>query len=349
MLGDISPLKERIHGANCITLAFSNVLKYKQYKNYKYIWKQCGMNYIKKTNNAGYLNAKFLSITEELMLGDPIYANFVEHDSAEEMILSIKSYIDKGEPVIVFVDTFELSYHMCYKDKHAKHCLIITGYEGNTFNFVDDFYQIQDVISFETLKKSTVLRLDHDITHGIITVEIKNKLMDSKEVILSTIATNNMALEGELNIDSKVGDIEVVHKGLNGIQAFIEEYASYAMNNEFLTEDTFDDLYTILSRISNTRYLYSSFLSREKQEFSSELFNSLFEGYFHSGQEWKVCSNMMIKAAKAKPHKKIELFNRMIKKLHSINDLEFELLDKSKRFVEITKREVNEVLENGVK
>lgn len=349
MLSDISPLKERIYGANCITLAFSNVLKYKNYENYIYIWKQCGMNYVKEKNRPGYLNAKFMSITDELMLGDHIDANFVEHDTAEEMVRSIKTYIDKGEPVIVFVDTFELNYHMFYKDKHAKHCVIITGYEDNTFNFVDDFYQVKSVLTFETLKAATILRLDHDIIHGIITVAIKKELTDPKSAIISTIEKNNTALQGMVDIHIDKNKLEKICNGVKGIESFIAEYTSYVHEPERLSEKTFDDLYTILSRVSNTRYLYSYFLSRGKQEFEMESYNRLCDGYFQVGQEWKVCSNMMIKAAKAKPEKRVELFNRMIKKLHSIKEMELEQLELSKKFLDYIHREVNEVLENGVK
>ncbi|WP_438432805.1 BtrH N-terminal domain-containing protein [Gorillibacterium sp. sgz500922] len=53
----------------------------------------------------------------------------------------LKQRIDEGEPVIVVVNLFEMSYHRAYQRQHGVHAVVVTGYDEDrkTFSLFDKY------------------------------------------------------------------------------------------------------------------------------------------------------------------------------------------------------------------
>lgn len=325
MLKELNPI-DRFTGANCLHLSIGNMIRYKGYNNFKGVWKQCALYYLKESGTKiGDLKGWYMSIEDDLKIDNIDYV-CVSVDNYEDLLNQINAQLLLEEPVLLFVDTYHLPDNIHYNKNHHLHTIIITYSENDLYTYVDDGYGYIGKISKNSLISAAQrIYFSPKIPFLYSTINVKNEKPKIKE--LHSIIENN------LNILNGVGNQELFDRenqnnseiviGIDSINSFIEDLEIFLQNNpNNISEDVFLFLYNILLSVSTTRYRYADFLHYHPHiNYSNE--SILIEIYKELGQDWRVSSNMVLKGM----HKKdIEMLFRTINKLKYICSKEHEAL-----------------------
>lgn len=328
---------DRTPGEDCFTLALGNILKHKGFSKYLTIWKQCGLSYLKKSNeDFGSISPKYLSIKEELKLIHNI--ELQDNSSADFNIIcnDILFHLKNGEPVIAYIDVHNFSSHSSFKKRHLMHCITLINYCNNNFTFLDDHHRIHDTIDQNSLKNAMNLNWFYESeTYNISSVDCRYALQEITETNLIRTIRNNLNILNGSHIDNHYKEVlpndSKCYFGINSVNYLIEDCNNYLLNNEFISTEVIDILYDGLSGVANSRYLYCEFL-KEGVKFYAEL-SSFIDKYIECAQYWKVASNMLLKSKNLEAYERTSIFMRMVNKLNEVFQLEKEALSLSESFI----------------
>jgi len=320
MLKELTPLASHSNGVDCRHLSVFNLLNYKQYSHFESVWKQCGLFYTKPTDDApGLLRSKYLNIEEEMHLVHNIDAFSLKTIDSQGFINDCLKSIKHNDPIIVYVDTYYLKGNFYFQKKHMLHTVILADVEDDIFTLVDDtFYQIYQLEKTDFLKTANIKR-DDKYVYNYLTFSLKNAkdILETKD-FLKVINQNKIYLSGDLK-EEQLQKLSNLHRdypvkitGMNAITQFVKDYKYFETEQE-ISQEIYYSLYLSLMELANYHYRYFSFLKfcKLKDPDIDELLDLLED----MSQEWRVSSNMMLKAMYKND---LNLFKRMLRKVENI-------------------------------
>ena len=209
-----------------------------------------------KDIDIGYINVQYINYIdlENLFLNNHIQPH---HESYQEDLVSqIKSKIDMGNPVIVWLDSFYQPYIMdTFQKQHIQHTCTIYGYNSSEQLFYvvdhiskDSLSYSHQTISFIDLQKACVKYLEHfptsDANKLLITFEkTKNEVLREK-ITLEEKGKNYLEFL-QKNKDVVLHGMEILHEFINEIRTVIEDRTVFLSYYQSMME--------IINVIANTK------------------------------------------------------------------------------------------------
>lgn len=320
--------KNPLPGENCYIMALNNILDYKGFSKFLSLWKICGLFYDANPGHAiGILSPRDLSIQEEMRLIHGVELYTLSSDDVDEVISNVIRIIEDNEPVLVFVDAYELPYHLCYHKNHVKHCITLLDYRNDGFLFLDDHHQVKSELSHGILKAA--MCLDHESInnkHGSFKarwIYCENASKDmNRENFLRVVRHNTSLLSGSDGVLDYVPDFHE-QSGLDSISVLLEDLDAIDRSPRDLYAEELQGIHHYINFVANSRYLYCEFL-KEGILYHHNV-QHLIEKYSLSGQSWKIISNMALKMIYATD--RAAMFNRLMNKFREAQSYEQEALN----------------------
>lgn len=317
-LCDLEPLSGSI-GADCRHTTVFNVLKFKGFRNFNEVWKQCGLIYTKKSQTeAGVLRGKFMDFVDELNWIHRIKIIPFFTKDRNEFLEGIKYQLDNEEPVLLHVDSYNLVGNQFYKLKSMIHMITLINYKGGMFTYIDETYLKKETITEEELSAAAWVNRNFEDQYNYFILCL-NKAKFAADVTdgYNVINRNKLYIEGTVREEHILSLKELyrhqpyVWVGKEAIEKFMDDYRGtiYNLNND--NQINFDNIYLSLLDVSVSHYRFASFLKNiDKNNTFKELVQILEE----IAQEWKIASNMMIKAIYKKD---LGMIDRIVKKVEN--------------------------------
>ncbi|NEW05643.1 BtrH N-terminal domain-containing protein [Paenibacillus sp. SYP-B3998] len=333
------PRINRHPGENCYTLAVSNILDYKKLEHYLSVWKQCGFIYQSDDiNEIGIFIPRYLPLEEEVRLIDQIALTTYRSNETEAFINQLHAILDTGEPVITFVDNFELRYNSGYMSNHSFHCITILAYDEESYTFIDDYYQVKDKIIkeefYRAIDLSPFLSYSENQRHGLAWIDCQHfsKIIE-RTSLFEVLQLNNNNLAGNDQGTSFVYASEQadVRSGIQNIEHFIQKYHAYMNEHGNLPSQYLDSFYYSFVSMANNRYLYAEFLQRGVH--LADEIDALMNMYKEVAQSWKVAANMLLKSRHLKNDSQSKMLERMINKISTLQQEEQDALTFSSKII----------------
>ncbi|WP_028595945.1 hypothetical protein [Paenibacillus assamensis] len=321
MLENMSVRSQKALGEDCYTLAINNILDHKGYKGFLSLWKHIGLFYVNNRNDQiGTLLPKHYSSKEELHLINNIIINVEASTDFDDFVQKIFYLLSINEPVVVYVDTFHFNKNINYSKIHMEHCITLIAHSDEYFVFLDDHYQIKDKIHINDLKEA--VNISHFLDHTNEPYNCELEWLDcsrankniTHDQFFHVINDNCTFLDGRIPNNNAFDPTLYKLFGIKSIHSFISDLEAHRINeNDDLAGETFSQLYTALSEVANSRYLYSEFL-KEGKNFHDDI-STLVEEINLCAQTWKVAANMALKGIYLPQSSRVLMFNRTLNKL----------------------------------
>jgi hypothetical protein len=306
----------RQSGYNCRHLTINTILNFFEYPCTSSIWKQCGLNYIKKNGDIiGELFSNYLDWTEEISWLSGLNIVQINNDDDLLFISSLKNILIDGYPIILNVDLFFMENSIYYEQKHAFHYITLIEIIDEECLILDDTYNFKGKISINSLLRCVKSEEFNIFNNGYYLVQNHIKILDKKD--LSEII--------QLNVNHLKGNAQ--HTGIISVEIFNNELKLIDKNQ--YSYKLCQDIYTSLSRISSSRFAYSNFLFGFNNLHDDV--RELAETYFELSQKWQVGANMILKGT---VKNREDYFQRMINKLDEISTMEQQCLSLSESFLD---------------
>ncbi|MBU5265920.1 BtrH N-terminal domain-containing protein [Virgibacillus proomii] len=324
-------INQKTTGLDCANLAINSLLDYKGYKYYSTLWKQCGLMYIKtKGDSFGQIKGNYMKMEEEFWLVNGVTVKTCRQENPNLLSKEICDFLKKDEPIIVYVDVFELPYNKYYKKMHGSHCVTIIDQQDKSFTIIDNVFRYTGQLSFEHLLNALNISLTENSTTSLeyTYFSLLNAKIPKKEEMFEVVNKNNRFLRGNINkeeyerikLDNKINEIEV---GLNSINLLMESLKK----NMGIRESKEKEWYKIhrdLSNIANLHYSYSYFLEYLAKDVPD--FEKIQKRYYNLAKNWNMASNLALKAS---INFQESLLDRLIKKLTLIRQKEEDVIENS--------------------
>ncbi|WDF48891.1 BtrH N-terminal domain-containing protein [Paenibacillus sp. KACC 21273] len=338
---NMQPRPEPKDGEDCFTLCVSSILAYQNVPEFCSVWKQCGIVYTEpKEGGQGRLSPIYMATENDLQWIHGIKLQIYRKNDKTAVVQHIKQLLIQGEPVIVWLDVFDMKYNSLYQLHHFAHCLLLVGYADERFEFIDEFYHLKDTIDEKTLINALDLRQTEMIEEG--THYVYNVVDSTQATIEVTEKDIHDVIQMNLNVmQSKYlhmittdhgQPVSNAYTGLQALDRYIDHIHNCLSDITVLTDEYVEQMYQDLSRMSNNRYLFTYFL---EQGISYDLsLKRLIEKYQYVAQRWKLVSNMALKSQYVEGEKRQQMVERIWSKLQSILQLEQELVEYNQLMIE---------------
>lgn len=344
---NIQPRPEPQEGEDCFTLCVSSILAYYKIPDFCSVWKQSGIVYTEQgTENRGRISPIYMATEKDLQHIHHIHLHIYRTNDRSEVISHIKQLLIQGQPVIVWLDVFDMKYNSLYQLRHFAHCLLLVGYTEGQFEFIDEFYHLKDTIDEQTLINALDLSQTEMIeegTHYVYNVvDSTQAIMDVQEHdIYNVIQMNLTVMESQYSnaITTDHGQPLVnAYTGLQALERYMDQIRYCSANITLLTDEYVEQMYQDLSRMSNNRYLFTYFL--QQGLIYNPLIETLIHKYRYVAQRWKLVSNMALKSQYVEGEKRQQMLTRILHKLEDIRPLENELVEMSHMILEKNEQEI---------
>jgi len=333
---NMQPRPEPYEGEDCFTLCVSSILAYHHIPDFCSVWKQCGIIYTEQgEEKSGRISPIYMSTEKDLHHIHHIQLQVYRTNDQHEVVSHIKQLLAQGEPVIVWLDVFDMKYNSLYQLRHFAHCLLLVGYTEGTFEFIDEFYHLKDTIDEQTLINALDLRQTEMIEEGTYyvynVVDSTQAMMDVQEndiydVIQMNLSVMESQYSSEVTTDHGQPLINA-STGLTALDKYVDHIRASAIDVHVLTDDYVEQMYQDLSRMSNNRYLFTYFL--QQGVIYNPAIEKLIHKYQYVAQRWKLISNMALKSQYAEGIKRQQMLTRIVHKLEDIRLSERELVELS--------------------
>lgn len=306
----------RQSGYNCRHLTINTILNFFEYPYTSSIWKQCGLNYVRKNGDIiGELSPNYLDWTEEISWLSGLDLVQISNEDDLLFISTLQNILIEGYPIILNVDLFYMENSIYYEQKHAYHYITLIEIIDEECLILDDTYNFKGKISISSLLKCVKSENFNIYNNGYYIVQNYIKNLD-KEDLYEIIKLNVTHLKGNAQ-----------HTGIISVGIFNKELKS--IDKSQYSYELYQDIYTSLSRISSSRFAYSNFLSGFNNLHDDV--GELAETYFELSQKWQVGANMVLKGTVKNSE---DYFQRMINKLDEISTMEQQCLSLSESFLD---------------
>ncbi|MDN4618082.1 BtrH N-terminal domain-containing protein [Paenibacillus sp. PsM32] len=338
---NMQPRPEPKDGEDCFTLCVSSILAYQNVPEFCSVWKQCGIVYTEpKEEVQGRLSPIYMATENDLQWIHRIKLQIYRENNKTAVVQHIKQLLIQGEPVIVWLDVFDMKYNSLYQLRHFAHCLLLVEYADEQFEFIDEFYHLKNTIDEQTLINALDLRQTEMIEEG--THYVYNVVDSTQATIEVTEKDIHDVIQMNLNVmQSKYlhmittdhgQPVSNAYTGLQALDRYIDHIHNCLSDINMLTDEYVEQMYQDLSRMSNNRYLFTYFL---EQGISYDLsLERLIEKYQYVAQRWKLVSNMALKSQYVEGEKRQQMVERIWSKLQSIRQLEQELVEYNQLIIE---------------
>lgn len=338
---NMQPRPEPKDGEDCFTLCVSSILAYHNVPEFCSVWKQCGIVYTEQGKvGQGRLSPIYMATENDLQWIHRIKLQIYRENDQTTVVEHIKTLLMQGEPVIVWLDVFDMKYNSLYQLHHFAHCLLLVGYADQKFEFIDEFYHLKESIDEQTLIDALDLRQTEMIEEG--THYVYN-VVDSSQAttavteadIYDVIQMNLSVMQGQHSqtITTDHGQPLInAYTGLQALDQYLNHIGECLSDITMLTDEYVERMYQDLSRISNNRYLFTYFLEQGVSYHSS--LEQLIQMYQYVAQRWKLVSNMALKSQYAEGEKRQQMVERIWHKLQNIRQLEQEIVEYNQLIIE---------------
>lgn len=320
MLKELKPLDDYI-GVDCRHKSVLNVLKFKELYNFEYVWKQSGIFYNKYSQNEpGIIKGKYMKLQDELEMINNIHASSFKTKSKKELLHGLKATLSLQEPIILYVDTFNFVKNPYYQNKKMLHTITLTNYENGKFSYVDDtFFDTNQLSEEELVEAAWVTRADEgmyyyltiSILEAYLNLGIKDYLYVIDKNTRYMVGRLSEAEKSELQLrQSTIKRYPTTVVGIEAINNFISDYNELLQREDVIPDKIYNMTYLTMMELSNCHFRYAEFLKPGID--LEEVFMELVELLQDAAQDWKISSNMMIKAMYKKDN---SMFHRMLGKV----------------------------------
>lgn len=349
---NMQPREQPKDGEDCFTLCISSILAYKGYSNFCSVWKQCGMIYTEQDDSkSGKLSPGYMATENDLDLIHQIKLRIFRENDQTKVVNHIKQLLQQGEPVIVWLDVFDMKYNSLYQLRHFAHCLLLSGYANEKFEYIDEFYHLKDSIEEQTLIQALDLSQTAMIEEGtryvynVVDSNEAKTIIDQEDIhriIQMNIDVMNNTYLSQITSDhgKPLANAEM---GLIALDRYLANIAYCVADMDLLTDHFVEQMYENLSEMSNNRYLFTYFL--EQGTANNPLLAELIQKYRYTAQRWKLASNMALKSQYVDGEKRQLMLERILRKLEDIRQLEYELVETSEWIIKQKQIEVE--MEHG--
>ncbi|MED1784015.1 BtrH N-terminal domain-containing protein [Brevibacillus fortis] len=339
-LNEIQPSKHP--NLDCIGASIYTVLKYLNFSALETAWKQCGAIYL-KTENAPYgdLNGQYMRTVAELHWIHNVRVEGRAEPEDDLFLAHIQERLEREVPTIVLCNMAELPYNPYYQDLPEMHSIIVTGREGNQLLIVDDYYRYKGLLPIEQfLQASNSSYRDagtgewYPLHNRSFELVLSESLHPTPDQLLEAVRSNLSVLEGRLEISQIKQDLDVpddvnVEVGLKSLDPFLKDVEAFLASGVEITDDHLDILNHSLISMAQTRAMYANVLHAISEKY--ENFADLAEAYHSIGHQWKITTNMILKAFDSN---RSDMVHRVLQKISSIKTQEFEAVVKTRELLE---------------
>lgn len=331
---NMQPRSEPKEGEDCFTLCVSSILAYHKVPDFCSVWKQCGLVYTEQgTEDTARISPIYRATEKDLQHIHHIYLQIYRTDDQSSVVSHIKQLLLQGEPVIVWLDVFDMKYNSLYQLRHFAHCLLLVGYADGQFKFIDEFYHLKDTIDEQTLINALDLTQTEMIEEGTQyvynVVDSTQVVMDVQEQDIYDVIQMNLEVMESQHSNVLTTDhgqpVVNAYTGLQALDRYIDHIRHCTADVTLLTDNYVEQMYQDLSRISNNRYLFTYFLQQGISYHPS--IEKLIYKYQYVAQRWKLVSNMALKSQYVEGEKRQHMLIRILHKLEDVRPLESELIE----------------------
>lgn len=289
-------------GADCIHASVFNILRFKGFTNYEEVWKQCGIIYTKQNRNElGVLRGKYMNFVDELHWIHRIRLVPFYTKNSDEFINGIINQLEQSQPVLIHVDVYNLVDNQFYKKKSTIHMITIVDYKNGIFTYLDETYIKKSTISRNNLLDASWVNRNFEDQYNYFIVDLSEARIPEVSDRYRVLDKNLQYLSGNVSkVQLRVLESELyphqpnIIVGINAIKMFLDDYKEVFSDFHISGGKYFDPIYLSFLNLSISHYRFAAFLAGNGEY--SKLFHSTIEGLKDVSQEWKVASNMLIKA-----------------------------------------------------
>ncbi|TKI55268.1 hypothetical protein E8L90_07300 [Brevibacillus antibioticus] len=339
-LTEIQPSKHP--NLDCIGASIYTVLKYLNFSALETAWKQCGAIYLKTQDSPyGDVNGQYMRTVAELAWIHHIRVEGRAEPENDLFLENIQERLERGVPTIVLCNMAELPYNPYYQDLPEMHSIIVTGREGNQLLIVDDYYRYKGLLPIEQfLLASNSSYRDagtgewyplHNRSFELVLSDSQHPTFDQ---LLEAVRSNLSVLEGRCDTSQIKRELDVpddvnVEVGLKSLDPFLKDVEAFLASGVEITDDHLDILNHSLISMAQTRAMYANVLQVISEKYQN--FGELAEQYRSIGHQWKITTNMILKAFDSN---RSDMVHRVLQKISSIKTQEFEAVTKTREVLE---------------